>query len=138
MQTNTVGQIREKDNALFLRHVLRANTVFSVLSGVVVLMAAAPLSELMGINNPFVFYVLGMGLLPFAGFVFYTSQQTELNTRLVKIILVMDAFWVVGSYFLIFSGTVPFTAAGKWIVGLIAEVVFIFAILEMIGLRRLN
>lgn len=138
MQTQTVSQMKEKESAQFLRHVLRANTIFSLLSALVLIFAANALSEVMGIENPVVFYVVGVGLLPFAAFVYYTSQPATLNRQFVKIILVLDLVWVMGSYLLIFSGVFPLTTAGKWIVGLVAEVVFIFAVLEGIGLRRLS
>lgn len=138
MQTQAIEKIDQKDNAQFLRRVLRANAIFSTLSALGVLLFADPLTTLLGVPEPLVLYVLGLGLLPFAWFVYQTGKQDVLNNRHVNLFLVLDILWVAASYLLIFSGFVPLTTAGKWLIGLLAEVVFIFAVLEFIGLRRLR
>ena len=138
MQSQAIEKSIEQNKTHFLRRVLRANAIFSTLSALIVILLANPLAAFIGIPDPLALYILGIGLLPFAWFVNQTSRQEELNEQFVKLILILDLLWVGGSYLLIFSGIVPFTTAGKWIVGLLAEVVFIFAILEFIGLRRLG
>ena len=61
-----------------------------------------------------------------------------LNTRLVWVIIVLDVLWVVASAVLLFSHVVPLTTAGKWMVGILADVVALFAIFEYVGLRKLR
>ncbi len=140
MKTYSIEQTKTKVevNGRFLRRVLRGNAVFSTLAAAVFILAARPLSEFMGITPPVALIVLGLGLLPFAGFVYAVSKQEAINTRFVKIILVLDVVWVAASFALLLSGLLPLATGGKWLIGLLAEVVAVFAILEFIGLRRLQ
>ena len=61
-----------------------------------------------------------------------------MNLRQANAILLMDIAWVVGSALLLFTGWVSFTTAGWWAVLLVADVVALFAILEFVGIRRLQ
>ena len=47
-----------------------------------------------------------------------------------------DLAWVIGSYPLLF--VVPFSTTGKWIVGIVAEVVLLFALMQWLGIRRIR
>jgi hypothetical protein len=42
----------------------------------------------------------------------------------------------VGSYLLLFG--VKFTSGGKWVMGLVAEMVFLLAVVQWLGLRRIR
>jgi hypothetical protein len=44
--------------------------------------------------------------------------------------------WVVGGYALLFA--VRFSSGGKWVVALVAELVFLFAVMQWLGLRRVG
>jgi hypothetical protein len=48
----------------------------------------------------------------------------------------MDLAWVIGSYPLLLI--VPLSTGGKWVVGIVAEVVMIFAIAQWVGIRRIR
>jgi hypothetical protein len=48
----------------------------------------------------------------------------------------MDLVWVLGSGLLLF--VVPFSTSGKWLVGIIAELVLAFAALQWFGIRRVR
>lgn len=48
----------------------------------------------------------------------------------------LDAVWVVGAYMLIL--VILFSAGGKWVVVLVAELVLAFAILQWLGIRRVR
>jgi ABC-type multidrug transport system permease subunit len=52
------------------------------------------------------------------------------------IAVVLDAAWVIGSYPLLF--VVPFSTSGKWVVGIVAEVVMVFALVQWLGIRRVR
>jgi hypothetical protein len=47
-----------------------------------------------------------------------------------------DVAWVIGSYVLIL--VVPFSTEGKWVVGAVAEAVLVFAVLQFVGIRRIQ
>lgn len=51
-------------------------------------------------------------------------------------IAVIMAVWVVGSYVLIV--VIPFSVGGKWAIALVAELVMAFAILQWLGIRRIQ
>ena len=119
-----------------LRRVLQANMIFSGLSGLVLTVDAAPLSRWLGIPSAWILVAIGLGLLGFAGELFYIARQKPLNLRLANAILWMDVAWVVGSALLLFTGWVPLTTAGWWAVALMADVVTLLAILEYVGIRR--
>ena len=50
--------------------------------------------------------------------------------------VIMDALWVFCSYLLLFI--VPFSAGGKWLIVLLAEIVSAFAVLQLFGIRRIR
>ena len=130
------SNVSVQENARFLRNVLRGNAIFSTVSGLIVLFFAESISQLIGLGNPMILVVLGIGLLPFAFFVYKVSAMETLNYKLVWAIIELDVLWVVGSVILIFSNLVPLTTAGKWSIGLLADAVAVFAILEYVGLRK--
>jgi len=62
------------------------------------------------------------------------KQQVKKSDAWIAVL--MDVAWVVGSYILIF--TVPFSTEGKWVVGVVAELVLVFAVLQFVGIRRIQ
>jgi hypothetical protein len=50
--------------------------------------------------------------------------------------VLMDLAWVLASSVLIFI--VPFSTEGKWVVGVVAELVLVFAVLQFVGIRRIE
>ena len=52
------------------------------------------------------------------------------------IAVLMGPAWVLGSYVLIFIA--PFSTGGKWVVGAVAELVLLFAVLQFVGIRRIQ
>ena len=138
MQTKSLesSQVPVQENGRFLRNVLRANAIFSTVSGVFVILFAKSVAQLIALENPLLLIALGIDLLPFAFFVYKVSAMETLNSKWVWVIIEMDILWVVSSVVLLFSNIVPFTTAGMWMIGLLAEVVAIFAVLEYVGLRK--
>lgn len=52
------------------------------------------------------------------------------------IAVILDTVWVVGSYVLWFA--VRFSIGGKWAVAVVAELVFLFALVQWLGLRTVG
>ena len=127
------------ENGRFLRNVLKANAIFSTVSGLMFILFASSLASLFGsTTNPMIFVGLGLVILPFAIYVYKISTMEALNTRLVWVIIGLDTFWVVASAVLLLTNIVPLTTMGKWMIGFSAEIVAVFAILEFAGLRKLR
>lgn len=140
------GQLQREARAggsQLLRRTLQANGLFSGLSGLLLLLAASPVAQLLVPPAPLpdaalILRGIGLGLLLYAGFLFYTAGQEPLNRTFAWEAVILDVLWVAGSALLLFSGWAPFSTEGKWAVALVADVVAVFAILQVIGIRRLD
>jgi hypothetical protein len=121
---------------VFLRRVLWANALFSTATALLCLADAGQLAHLTGLQPPAIFLILGLVILPFAGVVAWIAQRPLDNLSLVRAIFGLDVGWVVVSLALLLGGWLPLTAAGWWIVALVADVVALLAVLEYVGLRR--
>ena len=135
MTTQTTVQ---RENGNLLRRALRANGVFSGLSGLLMTVAANPLAELLGLNNPLILLITGVSLIIFSAALFYRAAQESLDRQFALIVIELDAAWVVGSYLILFTNWVALTNAGWWTVAIVADIVAAFAIVQYIGLRRLE
>jgi hypothetical protein len=124
------------NSASLLRTVLRGNTLFSLVSGITLVIGAGTLSVFTGIEPAIVLTVVGVGLIIYAAFLWYVAAPQTPNRRLVWSVIVADTLWVVGSIILLFADPLSLTIAGKWAVGILADVVATFAVLQYLGLRR--
>lgn len=119
-----------------LRTTLRANAIFSDVSGLVMLLASGWLSKVTGIEPPVTFLIIGVGLLGYALWLWFNSRSEEIAPQVVWAAIICDILWVVGSFVLLIGGFLPLTIVGKWVVVIIADIVGIFAVMQYIGLRR--
>jgi len=66
----------------------------------------------------------------------WNARREEIKIVDAWIAVALDMVWVVGSYALLFA--VRFSSGGKWVVALVAELVFLFAVMQWLGLRRVG
>ena len=125
-----------QDNTNFLRRALKANGMFSAVSGLVLLFAAEPISYLLGLTLPSILMGIGAALLIYAVALFRNAVQQSLNYVEVWVAVVLDGAWVVGSGLLILTGLLSVT--GNWLVALVADIVLVFGILQFYGLRKIE
>jgi hypothetical protein len=71
---------------LFLRRALLGNGIFSLSSGLLSLVWANPLAEMFGVPVSLVLQVLGLGLLGYAGFLFWLTLQPTPSRRLALLV----------------------------------------------------
>jgi len=140
MQTQTVSTHQVPQSKFtFLRRALQSNALFSLLTGLAFIVAAGPIAHFLGTNiSSAVVLAVGISLLPFGYGIYQVAARSEIVTRHAGIITLMDISWVIGSYLLLVLAWNSFSLAGRWFVGLQAEAVLTFAILQFIGLRRLQ
>ena len=139
MQTNSVkSESYSGENNKLLRYTLRGNAAISAVSGVIAILAAAPIAAFMGLASPLILVVIGVGLLPFAFLVYKVSTMTAVNPLFIKEILVMDLLWIGGSIAILLIGWPVLTTNGRWLVAILADVVAVFALLEFVGLSRMQ
>jgi hypothetical protein len=124
------------DSQLLLRRALYGNALFSVLSSIVILVANRRLVDLLGLQNIADLKALGIGLLMYAGWLFWNAKRQTIGIMEAWIAVTLDMLWVVGSYALLFA--VTFSGRGKWIVVLVAEMVLLFGVMQWLGLRRVG
>jgi hypothetical protein len=124
-----------EDNSCFLRKALVGNALFSTLSGLIIVFGQSWVLRILGLRHVSLL-ILGLGLIVFAATLVVNARRQEVDASDAWIAVWMDVAWVLGSYVLIFI--VPFSTGGKWVVGLVAELVLAFAILQFVGIRRLE
>jgi len=124
------------EHACFLRKALMGNALFSTLSGLTILFAPGWVLRILGLSKDVSLPILGLGLLVFAATLVINARRQQVKTSDAWIAVLMDVAWVLGSYVLIFI--VPFSTEGKWVVGLVAELVLGFAVLQFVGIRRIQ
>ena len=127
-----------QDKAGLLRSALLGNSIFCFLSGLDFALFSRPVAEFLGLSSPTVVLVLGLGLIAYALVVFTQAHAHSLSTPFACFAILADLLWVIGSAALIFTGLVAFSAAGKWAIAIIADIVLVFAIAQYIGLRRIT
>ena len=124
------------DTQKLLRMALQGNALFSAVSGVVVLAMNRTLVEFLGLPSNASLTSVGIGLLGYAGWLLWNARREKIKIGDAWIAVVLDMVWVLGSYALLFA--VRFSSGGKWAVALVAEVVFLFGVMQWLGLRRIG
>jgi len=124
------------DRATFLRRSLQLDGIASALCGALLLVAAGPVSTLAGLPGPGLARAVGAGLLVYAAALLWNAARATVSRGEVQLAVVLNAGWVAGSAVLIVDG--PLTLVGNLAVGAVAGAVLLFAVLEIVGLRRLR
>ena len=119
-----------------LKKALTGNAVFSVISGVAILLANRWLVKFLGLPEKVSLAFLGLSLVVYAAILWFNARRPTIKVTNAWIAVIMDAVWVMGSYVLIF--VVPFSVGGKWVVALVAELVLAFAIVQWLGIRKIG
>lgn len=127
---------KRDDPSRLLRYSLRANAVFSLLSGGILVAAAGPLAEFLGLVEARQSSGLGANLIVFAALLFGLAAQRSIRLWLAGCVVGGDVAWVLASAGLIVAG--PLSASANAAVALVASVVLLFAILQYAGMRRLR
>ena len=127
---------QREEPACFLRKALMGNALFSTLSGLTILLAQGWVLRILGLPSSVNLLILGAGLIVFAVTLVINARKRKVKKSDAWIAVLMDVAWVLGSYILIFI--VPFSTEGKWVVGVVAELVLVFAVLQFVGIRRIT
>lgn len=121
-----------------LQRALQGNALFSAMSGLGFLLAPGWLARITGVRPAAAFTVVGVGLVGYAAWLWLNTRKEPVPRSTALAAIVGDSLWVIASVIVLVSGMLPLTTAGKWGVALVADVVGVFAILQLIGLRRLQ
>jgi len=124
------------DKQKLLRRALQGNALFSMISGAFILAINRGLVEFLGLPSNASLTPLGIGLLGYAVWLLWNAKREKIRILDAWIAVILDIVWVVGSYALLFA--VRLSSGGKWAVVLVAELVFLFAVMQWLGLRRVS
>jgi hypothetical protein len=124
------------DRTTFLRRSLRLDGIASGLCGALLLLAAGPISTLIGLPGPGLARAVGAGLLVFAAALLWNAARATVSRGEAIGAVVLNIAWVLGSAVVIVDG--PLTLVGNLAVAAVAAAVVLFTILEAVGLRRLG
>jgi hypothetical protein len=118
-----------------LRQALLADATTSGTFGLLMLLAAGPLSHLLGLPE-MLLRIAGFVLLPFAGFLAWLGLREQVQKFLVWAVVIGNVLWVADSILLLVSGWVEPTTAGYAFVIMQALAVLMYAEFQFVGLRR--
>jgi hypothetical protein len=128
--------VTQTDHSRFLRRSLQLDGVASGLCGAVLLFAAQPISTLFGLSTSGVARVVGGLLLVYAAALLWNASRLTVSRGETLLAVVLNAAWVLGSLVVVVDG--PLTLIGNAAVAAVAAAVLGFAVLEVLGLRRLR
>ncbi len=118
-----------------LRGVLRANAVFSIVGGVVALVAFAPVDSLLGTGSRPAVAACGLGLIVFAVFVAHVAASSPGPARgRAVIVSIADAMWCAATAALL--AVMDLTLAGDVLLVTIAVIVAAFGVAQVVLVRR--
>jgi hypothetical protein len=121
-----------------LRTALLGNAVFSTISGLIFALRSDAVADLIGVGDAWIYLVLGIALLGFAGLVAWVATRRPINAFYALLISVADAGWVLGTALLIaLLGVAAFQAYGLLVLIAIAAAVLCFCIAQLLGIGRM-
>lgn len=125
-------------NDSLLYNALRADSLFSGLSGIVITFGAGAVADFMGAGNPVSFIVIGIALVLYAAFLLLNSANRPVSKNFGWLIVAGNVVWVIGSAIILLTDVFALSAGGRWAVLIVADFVLLFAIAQYLGIRRMN
>ena len=99
-----------------LRLVLRADAAVSFVSGVALVAGAKPIASLVGGFSPLVLAIVGALCMAVAVLMWRVAASEPLNRRFAWALAIGNCDWVIASAVILFTGWLPLTPAGWWLV----------------------
>lgn len=124
------------DPTRFLRGSLRANAVFSSLSGLSFAAASGAIGEFLGTVPAPLVAAVGGQLLLFAVALIWLASRSEISLPIVIAVIAADLLWVIGTVVIVYADL--FSRGGAGLAVILAGVVLLLAILQAIGVHRMN
>jgi len=124
------------DSTRFLRRALLADCVVSAASGLLLLAAPAAIASLIGAPSAGLVAAVGAALVMWGLWLWRNSRREALRRSEAVATVALNLAWVVASGVVIAGGGL--TREGNWIVAFVADAVLAFAVMEVIGLRKIG
>lgn len=121
-----------------LRLALRGNGLFSGLSGLLAIIAGGAVANFIGAGDAALFAFLGASLVLYALLLAYLASRETLDARLTWAAIGADVLWVLASVAILATDAFGLSTGGRWLVLILADVVAVFAVVQYVGLRRMQ
>jgi len=118
-----------------LRQALLADAATSAACGLLMALAAGPLSGILGLPE-MLLRLAGIVLLPYAAFIGWLGLRDEVHRVVAWAVVLGNGLWALDSFLLLASGWVEPTRAGYAFVIAQALAVLMYAEFQYVGLRR--
>ena len=122
----------------FARLALRVDGLVSGVSGVTLIAGARPLGAFLGVDRPAALVAVGAGLLAYSAMLLLSARREELGRRALLVPVVLNVAWVLASAELVLTGAFGLTPGGRWLVAAVADVVALFAVVQVFAWRRMR
>ena len=119
-----------------LQKSLSVNAIFSVVSGIILIVFNKQIAHAFGTTNTKVFWVIGIVLIGFAGTIIF--EIIKQRPVAVLWIIVQDYIWVIGSFLLIIINPFEITKAGNSSIAVIALLILFMGINQSKALAQVD
>ena len=120
-----------------LKNVLLINGISSGVTGLGLIVFASAVASVTGVNDPVIWYAVGIFLALFGIFVFTQAKAQPLSQSRIRLITVLDVSWVIGSLIVVTS-PIELTIIGRIAIIAVALWVALMALLQFRGLRGIT
>jgi hypothetical protein len=117
-----------------LQKALKANTIFSSTSGILLIVLNNQIANLFGTVNNTIFWIVGIALIYFALTIGYEIKKQRKPA--VIWIIIQDFTWVLGSLILLIFNPYATTQTGLSLIGAVALIVLYMGINQMRALKK--
>jgi len=121
-----------------VRMALLGNAAFSLMSGVLLLVASGHVAGLLGVSFTLPLQLIGGGLVVFAADLVHQATREEISTSRGLLASAGDFAWVAGTAVVILGWGAHLSTTGILMLGAVALFVADFGALQLWGLRKLT
>lgn len=116
--------------SISLKAALRANSIFSMMCAVDLLLFSTSIAQAMGDVAPWILQIVGVALVLWALSLIWVSSRPSINQTLVKGVVIADLGWVLGTAVLLIELPEVFTALGSIVLVGVALIVLVIGLLQ--------
>lgn len=121
-----------------LQTVMLVNAVSSGATGLLLIVLANLIAQLMGTSAIGVVREVGFFLVAFAGLVFYESRRNPMRLERVRFIVILDCLWVLTSLVVVLVPAIELSILGRVVIVTIAAWVGLMAWLQATNLGKIT
>jgi drug/metabolite transporter (DMT)-like permease len=108
-----------------LRNALKANMIFSFLSGAGLAIFSSAVSAFMEVERSDIFVYIGIGLLLFSFTIAWSAFAKEFKIKRIKLITMQDWAWILGSAVLLVLNPWNISLGGNILIAIFAVIVML-------------